>query len=90
MNSYGMKPLNSAVSSTFTWYNLRINLGFLETAHLPLPYASINTYFSFGAKCCFRGGVGRQFPKNLVSIPFRTGGESYGVTEFDFLRRFEA
>ena len=80
MNSYGTKPLNSAVSSTFTWYNLRINLGFLETAHLPLPYA----------KCCFRGWVGRQFPKNLVSIPFRTVGESYGVTEFDFLRRFEA
>ena len=41
MNSYGitiqMKPLNSAVSSTFTWYNLRNNLGFLETAHLPIP-----------------------------------------------------
>ena len=22
---------------TFTWYNLRINLGFWETAHLALP-----------------------------------------------------
>ena len=41
MNSYGitiqMEPLNSAVSSTFRWYNLRNNLGFLETAHLPIP-----------------------------------------------------
>ena len=27
-----------------------INLGFWETAHLPLPGANINTYFSLGAK----------------------------------------
>ena len=42
----------------------RINLGFWETAHLPLPYANINTYFSFRAKCCLRGGVGGQFLRN--------------------------
>ena len=27
-----------------------IHLGFWETAHLPLPYANINTYFSLWAK----------------------------------------
>ena len=42
-----------------------ISLGFWETAHLPLPYANINTYFSFRAKCWFRGGVGGQFPTHL-------------------------
>ena len=31
---------------------------FLETAHLPLPKANINTYFSTRAKCWIRGGVG--------------------------------
>ena len=40
-----------------------INLGFWETAHLPLPYAIIITYFSLRAKCWLRGGVGGQFPK---------------------------
>ena len=40
-----------------------MNLGFWETAHLPLPYANINTYFSFRAKCWLRGGVGGQFPE---------------------------
>ena len=40
-----------------------INLGFWETAHLPLPYANIITYFSLRAKCW--GGVGGQFPRNL-------------------------
>ena len=36
---------------------------FLETAHLPLPKANINTYFSLRAKCWIRGGVGGQFPE---------------------------
>ena len=35
--------------------------------HLPLPYANINTYFSLGAKCWLRGGVGGQFPKDVWS-----------------------
>ena len=56
------------------WRRIRgINLGFWETAHLPLPYANINTYFSFRAKCWLRGGVGGQFPRNLnwsdLSLP---------------------
>ena len=33
-------------------YKFRIKyIGFCETAHLPLPYTKINTYFSFWAKC---------------------------------------
>ena len=42
-----------------------INLSFWETAHLPLPYANINTYFSLRAKWWLRGGVGVHFPRNL-------------------------
>ena len=38
---------------------------FLETAHLPLPKANINTYFSLRAKCWIRGGVGGQFPLSV-------------------------
>ena len=44
---------------------MQINLGSLETAHLPLPYVNINTYFSLRAKCWIRGGVGGQFPRTL-------------------------
>ena len=43
-----------------------IVIHFWETAHLPLPYTNINTYFSLRAKCWLRGGVGRQFPKKRV------------------------
>ena len=40
-----------------------INLGFWETAHLPLPRANISTYFLLNrAKWWLRGGVGGQFP----------------------------
>ena len=42
-----------------------INLGFWETAHLPLPYANINTYFSLREKCWLKEGVGGQFPRSL-------------------------
>ena len=38
---------------------------FWETAHLPLPLANINTYFSLKAKCLLRGGVGGQFTRNI-------------------------
>ena len=31
--------------------NVWINLGFWETAHLPLPSANINTYFSLKVDC---------------------------------------
>ena len=43
----------------------RMNLGFCATDHLPLPWASINTYFSLRAKCWLRGGAGVHFPRNL-------------------------
>ena len=46
----------------------RSNLGFWETTHLPLPCANINTYFSLRAKWWLRGGVGRQFLRNLKLI----------------------
>ena len=36
-----------------------------ETAHLALPYANINSYSSL-EKCWLRGGVGGQFPRNVV------------------------
>jgi len=42
-----------------------INLGFWGTAHLPLSYANINTYFSLRAKWWLRGGVGVHFSINL-------------------------
>ena len=47
--------------------DFRINLDFRETAHLPLPKANINTYFSLRAKCQLRGGIGRQFPSAPAS-----------------------
>ena len=43
------------------------SIRFWETAHLPLTFANINTYFSLRAKCWLRGlrgGVGRQLPRN--------------------------
>ena len=43
----------------------RIIIRFWETAHLPLPQANINTYFSLRAKCWLRGGVGGLFPRNV-------------------------
>ena len=46
----------------------RINLGFWEFAHLPLPKGNIITYFSLRAKCWLRGGVGGQFPRNLKRL----------------------
>ena len=50
-------------------------LGFWETAHLPLPYAIIITYFSLRAKCWLREGVGGQFPqkpKESVAVGYGT------------------
>ena len=50
-------------------------LGFWETAHLPLPYAIIITYFSLRAKCWLREGVGGQFPqkpKESVAVAYGT------------------
>ena len=44
---------------------IMIIIRFWETAHSPLPYASINTYFSLRAKCRLREGVGGQFPRNV-------------------------
>ena len=38
---------------------------FKETAHLPLPWLKVNTNSSLSAKCWLKGGVGRQFPRNL-------------------------
>ena len=42
-----------------------IIIHFWETAHLPLPKANINTYYSLRAKCWLRGGVGGQLPRNV-------------------------
>ena len=53
------------INMLFSLEKIGINLGFWETAHLPLPKANINTYFSFRAKCWLKGGVGGQFPRNL-------------------------
>ena len=44
----------------------RVKRDFWETAHLPLPKANINTYFSLRAKWWLRGRVGGQFPRNLI------------------------
>ena len=46
-------------------YSFRINLGFRETAHLPLPEVNIITYFPLRANCWLKGGVGGQFPRKL-------------------------
>ena len=47
---------------------MRINLGFWEVAHLPLPKGNIITHFSLRAECGLRGGVGGQFPRNLKRL----------------------
>ena len=44
--------------------------GFWETAHLPLPWTKINSYFSLRAKCWLRGGVGGQFSSLFVRQSF--------------------
>ena len=41
------------------------NIPFWETAHLPLPLANINTYFSLRAKGWLREGVGGQFSRKV-------------------------
>ena len=46
-------------------WTFRINLGFSETDHPPLPWVNIITYFPLGANCWLREGVGGQFPRNL-------------------------
>ena len=39
-----------------------IIIRYWETAHLPLPWDNVNTYFSLRAKCWLRGGVGIMTP----------------------------
>ena len=41
------------------------NLSFWETAHLSLPYANIDNYFSLRVNWWLRRGVGGHFPRNL-------------------------
>ena len=59
----------SYVSLKFGCCSHNLNFGSIirlwETAHLPLPYADINTFFSLSAKCWLRGRVGGQFPRNV-------------------------
>ena len=43
----------------------RINLGFSENAHLPLPKANTLPEVRSKCKCWFEEGVGGQFPGNL-------------------------
>ena len=50
-------------SKLYTGLTRGINLGFSETAHLLLPQANSNTYFSLRAKCWLRREVGGQFPQ---------------------------
>ena len=45
---------------------LQINLGFWETDHPPLPLVNIITYFPLWANSWLKGGVGGQFPRNLI------------------------
>ena len=47
-----------------------INLGIWETAHLPLPWANINTYFSLEAKCWLRA----HFPIVFLFDQFTVSG----------------
>ena len=56
------KPQNRTIVSTRHDNN---NLGFWETAHIPLLLVNTNTYLSLKAKCWVKGGVGGQFPGNL-------------------------
>ena len=49
-----------------------------ETAHLPLPFANINTYLSLRAKCWLRKGVGGQLPRNPLLISFGSAGRGGG------------
>ena len=48
---------------------------FLKTAHLPPPPPSPKptltlTSFILRAKCWLRGGVGGQFPRNVICVPY--------------------
>ena len=52
------------VSLTGTEGKVKI-IPFWETAHLSLPLANINTYFSIKAKGWLRGGAGGQFPRKV-------------------------
>ena len=45
-----------------------INVSFCETGQLPLPLLNVNICFSLGAKCWVQGGVGGQFPRNLLKL----------------------
>ena len=64
-----------------------IIIPFWETAHLPLPSANINTYFSLRAKCGLRGGVGKMLrfqhllvpPVSLAPSPMLIFVDEFGV-----------
>ena len=47
----GQPRFRSMFLGTQPWFNLGINSGFWETAHLPLPKTNINSYLSLRAKC---------------------------------------
>ena len=69
--------LSSVASSAIkTWRTVNISASlyiFCKTAHLPLPWANTNTYFSLTAKCWLRGGVGEQFPQTSIMIGLARG-----------------
>ena len=50
---------------------------FWETAHIPLPYDNINTFFSLRKKCWPKGGVEGQFPRKRIRIMLRQTLFSY-------------
>ena len=47
----------------------RDQLRFLRNCPPTPTFANVNTYCSLWAKCWLRGGVSRQFPRNLNRIP---------------------
>ena len=59
------EPHTTREENTLQW-PFRINLGFWETSHLPLPLLNVNIFVSLGAKCWVRGGVGDP---PILSLP---------------------
>ena len=55
-----------------------IIIRFWETAHLPLPWDNVNTYFSLRAKCWLRGGVGIMIPINYREPARNKNSELWG------------
>ena len=64
-NGLGLEMVRHACVTNCIKGSFRRAQNLWVTAHLPLPWLNINTYFSLGAKLWLRGGVGGQLPRNL-------------------------